>query len=109
MTASLRNATSDLRTAAEQEAALRARLETVVESMSDGLVVTDAKDRITGVNAMAAKLLGVEADAPIGMSLRDVVEVRDGDGRSLLTGAAGRRTVDGELTSAGGTPVPVRF
>ena len=109
MTASLRNATSDLRTAAEQEAALRARLETVVESMSDGLVVTDAKDRITGVNAMAARLLGVDADAPVGKAVRDVVSVTDGDGRSLLTGASGRRTVDGELTAADGTTVPVRF
>ncbi|HMC67649.1 MAG TPA: histidine kinase dimerization/phospho-acceptor domain-containing protein, partial [Mycobacteriales bacterium] len=109
MTASLRNATSDLRTAAEQEAALRARMETVVESMSDGLVVTDAKDRITGVNAMAARLLGVDADAPVGKPVRDVVTVTDGDGRSLLMGASGRRTVDGELTVADGTTVPVRF
>ena len=109
MTASLRNATSDLRTAAEQEAALRARMETVVESMSDGLVVTDAKDRITGVNAMAARLLGIDADAPLGKPVRDVVTVTDGDGRSLLTGASSRRTVDGELAGADGTKVPVRF
>jgi PAS domain S-box-containing protein len=109
MTASLRNATGDLREAAEQEAALRARLETVVESMSDGLVVTDAKDRITGVNAMAARLLGVDPEAPLGKPARDVVQVDDGAGRSLVTGASSRRTVDGELTSADGTTVPVRF
>jgi len=109
MTASLRNATSDLRTAAEQEAALRARMETVVESMSDGLVATDAKDRITGVNAMAARLLGIDADAAVGKPVRDVVTVTDGDGRSLLTGASSRRSVDGELAGADGTKVPVRF
>jgi len=109
MTVSLRTATSDLRTAAEQEAALRARMETVVESMSDGLVVTDAKDRITGVNAMAARLLGLDPDGPVGKPVRDVVTVTDGDGRSLLTSATGRRTVDGELAVADGTTVPVRF
>jgi PAS domain S-box-containing protein len=109
MTASLRSATGDLRTAAEQEAALRVRLETVVESMSDGLVVTDAKDRITGVNAMAAGLLGIDADSTVGKPVREVVKVSDGNGRSLLGSAARSRTVDGELTAEDGSTVPVRF
>ena len=109
MTASLRTATGDLRTAAEQEAALRARLETVVESMSDGLVVTDSSGRITGVNAMAARLLGVDADDAIGKPVRDVVKATDSDGRSLSPAQLERRSVDAELTAVGGDAVPVRF
>jgi two-component system phosphate regulon sensor histidine kinase PhoR len=109
MTASLRTATGDLRKAAEQEAALRARLETVVESMSDGLVVTDAGGRITGVNAMAARLLGVDADAVVGKPVRDVVKVSGEDGRALPVGAGERRGVEAELAAADGTTVPVHF
>jgi signal transduction histidine kinase len=71
--------------------------------------VIDAKDRITGVNAMAAGLLGIDADATVGKPLREVVQVTDNDGRSLLGGASGRRTVDGELAGADGGSVPVRF
>jgi len=106
MTASLRSATGDLRAAAEQEAALRARLETVVESMTDGLVVVDGKDRITAINATALSLLGIEAGDANGKRLRDVLDVVDDEGRSLLSA---RDVVDGRLTSAGGREVPVRL
>jgi len=109
MTASLRTATSDLRSAAEQEAALRGRLETVVESMSDGLVVTDAHGRVTSVNATAARLLGTSPDDAVGRPVEDVVRLADEDGRSLLRGAADRRSVDGRLTSSDGTTIPVRY
>jgi len=108
MTASLRTATGDLRAAAQQEAALRGRLETVVESMSDGLVVTDANDCVTVVNAMAARLLGVAADDAIGRHVSEVVTVTDEDGRSLLS-VADRRTLDGQITASDGTVVPVRY
>jgi PAS domain S-box-containing protein len=106
MTASLRSATGGLRAAAEQEAALRARLETVVESMTDGLVVVDGKDRVTAVNATALSLLGIGADDAIGKPLRDVLDVVDGEGRSLLTS---ERVVEGRLTSSAGATVPVRL
>jgi two-component system phosphate regulon sensor histidine kinase PhoR len=106
MTASLRSATGDLRAAAEQEAALRARLETVVESMTDGLVVVDGKDRVTAINATALSLLGIGADDAVGKKLRDVLDVVDGEGRSVLSS---RQVVDGRLTSAAGREVPVRL
>ena len=109
MTSSLRQATGELRSAAEQEAALRARLETVVESMSDGLVVTDGRGRITSVNATAARLAGIDADAVVGRPVADVVVVVDEDGRSLLAAPPDRRTVDGRLTSSEGRTVPVRY
>jgi two-component system, OmpR family, phosphate regulon sensor histidine kinase PhoR len=106
MTASLRSATGELREAAEQEAALRARLETVVESMTDGLVVVDGKNRVTSVNATALSLLGIGADDAIGKRLRDVLDVVDDEGRSVI---ASGRLVEGRLTSSGGREVPVRL
>ena len=110
MTSSLRTATDELRTAARQEAALRARLETVVESMSDGLVVTDQKGRITSLNAMAAGLLHIEGEQCVGKSLADVFDVVDDSGRSLLDATSDGRTVEGRLMPAGSDKgVPVRY
>jgi PAS domain S-box-containing protein len=106
MTDSLRRLTADLRATAEQESALRARLETVVESMSDGLVVVDRRSRITAANPTASRLLGRDADDLLGTTVSRVVRVEDRQGRSLLDRATGR-TVDGDLVR-GDERVPVR-
>jgi two-component system, OmpR family, sensor histidine kinase VicK len=110
MTSSLRTLTADLRATAEQEATLRARLERVVESMTDGLVVTDVRGVITDANPMALVLLGQDERHVIGKLLQDVVRVEDAQGRPLLERAlAGAGTIDGELIGGGETRVPVRF
>jgi signal transduction histidine kinase len=110
MTASLRSATGDLRAAAEQEAELRARLETVVESMTDGLVVVDGKDRITSVNATAASLLQIDVGDAVGKKLRDVLDVVDEEGRSVVPMRSSTdRVMEGRLTSTSGAGVSVRL
>jgi PAS domain S-box-containing protein len=108
MTASLRTLTADLRSTAEQEQTLRARLETVVSSMSDGLLVTDGKWIVTSVNPTAAQLLGREPDDMIGKPLDKVLTAEDAEGRPALRGQ-GRRPVDAELVRPGGERVPVRI
>ncbi|MDQ1696597.1 MAG: hypothetical protein QOJ03_1950, partial [Frankiaceae bacterium] len=108
MTGSLRQATADLRATAAQESELRARLETVVASMSDGLVVADAASIITAANPTAVQLLDLPLDEVLGRRLSEVLKVEDTEGRSLLGGAS-RRTVDGDLVRSSGDRVPVRF
>jgi two-component system phosphate regulon sensor histidine kinase PhoR len=77
MTASLAQLTGDLRSSA-------ARLETVLSSMSDGLVATDADGRVTSINPAALHMVGLteESDA-LGRPIGDVVDVRDAAGSSL--------------------------
>ena len=77
MTASLVQLTGDLRSSA-------ARLQTVLTSMSDGLVATDGAGLVTSINpaALAMVGLGTEQEA-LGRPLAEVVDVRDASGASL--------------------------
>ena len=109
MTSSLAQSNESLRRAAEEEATLRGRLETVLDSMGDGLDTTDEDDRVTGVNRAALDLLA----APDESSLvgRPVGEVLDGSVASgeplcdaLGAGATGRV---GTLSRSDGGRVPV--
>jgi PAS domain S-box-containing protein len=108
MTASLRSLTGDLRNAAEQEARLRARLETVVSSMTDGLVTTDARGVVVAANPMALELLGMRESEIIGSPLDDVVDVRAADGSALVPRSGGPSVTEGLLTQREGDPVAVR-
>ncbi|HEX8002466.1 MAG TPA: ATP-binding protein [Mycobacteriales bacterium] len=94
MTSSLAQSNESLRRAAEEEAALRGRLETVLDSMGDGLVTTDQRERVTAVNRAARDLLAVaDESALLG---RDVGEVlRSPAGESLLDARAGLLARDG--------------
>jgi PAS domain S-box-containing protein len=87
MTTSLAQSNESLRRAAEDEATLRGRLETVLDSMGDGLVTTDADDTVTAVNRAAADLLAVPEESLLGRRVREVLASPDGD--SLLDARAG--------------------
>ncbi|HEV2889028.1 MAG TPA: ATP-binding protein [Frankiaceae bacterium] len=65
MTSSLAQSNESLRRAAEDEAALRGRLETVLDSMGDGLVTTDERHRVTAVNRAARDLLNVTDESSL--------------------------------------------
>jgi len=85
MTASLLSLTGDLREAAAEEQRLRTRIETIMESMADGLVAVGADGKVLAFNPEAERLTGVRADAAIGAAVEQVLVTSTGDGdRSSL-------------------------
>jgi PAS domain S-box-containing protein len=110
MTAALRWTTEDLRQAAREEEALRGRIETIIQSMADGLVAVDAEKRILAFNMEAELLTGLKADEVIGRPIKEILVVHDarGEGASLPVyelreGASANVYVERKY----GTPVPV--
>ncbi|HSH38937.1 MAG TPA: PAS domain-containing protein, partial [Chthoniobacterales bacterium] len=65
-------------------------IETVFNSIQEGIIVTDAKGRITYVNDAASNLFGLEADSSIGKRLDERVRGLDWDALSNSTGAISR-------------------
>lgn len=106
MTGSLGQLTGDLRASA-------ARLETVLASMSDGLVATDDAGRITSANRAALAMVGAaDADEVLGRPLADVVDLRAPSGQPLADPdalkSATLRDEPAEVHAADGTTTPVR-
>ncbi|MDP9182428.1 MAG: cell wall metabolism sensor histidine kinase WalK, partial [Actinomycetota bacterium] len=77
MTGSLTRLTGDLRDSAS-------RLETVLASMTDGLLATDGSGAVTSVNRAALAMLGVEEADVLGEQLGLVADVRDASGASVV-------------------------
>jgi PAS domain S-box-containing protein len=101
MTGSLARLTGDLRESA-------ARLETVLASMTDGLLATDAEGTVTAVNRAALAMLGVEEADVLGEPLDVVADVRDATGTSLVDLSAVVIDEPAEVHRPDGTTVPVR-
>jgi len=111
MAASLQSMTDDLRSAADQEAALRGRLEGVVAGMGEALIAVDDRGRVSDFNAAAEELLGVPARDVLGRTLDTVCTITGEDGANR-TARFVRPVVESwsaqlELTGPGGTTVPV--
>ena len=108
MTASLAESNESLRHAAQEEAALRGRLETVLDSIGDGLVTTDARDRVVGVNRAGLDVLGAAEADVLGRPVGEVLVGTAAAGEPLLgrlgEGATGRT---GRLARLDGGSVPV--
>ena len=109
MTTSLRSLTGDLRASAVEEARLRGRLETVVSSMTDGLVTTDRQGVVVAANPMALELLGRRESQIIGHDLTSVVDARGPDGAALLPRGESPLVTDATLHRADGEQLPVRL
>jgi PAS domain S-box-containing protein len=109
MTASLFRMTNDLRDAARQEHDLRARIETIIESMADGLVAVDEELNVLAFNQAAEQITGVRSDSAVGRPVREVLDARDGQGESVALPIFDlvRGSVDGVYLKRGGDLVPV--
>ena len=101
MTHSLGQLTGDLRESA-------ARLETVLASMSDGLLATDHEGLVTSVNRAALEMLGLEEPDVLGEHLSVVADVRDGSGAQLANPSLRLVGEPAEVFRPDGTTVPVR-
>jgi PAS domain S-box-containing protein len=108
MTSSLRGVTGELRDAVVAETALRSRLETVVGSMTDGLVTSDGEGLIADANPMALQLLGCAESDIVGRPMAEALNVRGPEGDDVLGGARSSSTSDAVLHRADGTQLPVR-
>jgi signal transduction histidine kinase len=108
MTASLRGVTGELRDAVVAETALRGRLETVVGSMTEGLVTTTGDGLVAGANPMALQLLGCAESDIVGRPIAEAINVRGADGDDVLGRDASSGTPDAVLHRADGTQLPVR-
>jgi PAS domain S-box-containing protein len=77
MTASLFRMTDDLRDAARQEHDLRARIETIIQSMADGLVAVDSDGNVLAFNREAENITGVKASSAMGKPIEKVLRAVD--------------------------------
>jgi two-component system, OmpR family, sensor histidine kinase VicK len=83
MTRSLFKMTNDLRGAAREEHRLRARIETIIQSMADGLVATDANHKVLAFNREAELLTGLKPKHAIGKPVDEVLRACDANGQRV--------------------------
>lgn len=111
MAHSIQTMTDDLRAAADDEAALRARLEGVVGGMGEALVAVDERGRITDFNAAAEELVGIPARDTLGKKLDAVCRVVAEDGADLtarfVKPVVDSWTAAADVEATDGSTVPV--
>jgi PAS domain S-box-containing protein len=83
MTESLYQATQNLRENAELEFQLRRQLETILQSMTDGVVAVDHAGTIVAFNREAERILEVRQSEALGKSIRTVLRLRDAEGKEI--------------------------
>jgi len=103
----LQRTTGALRTAAVEEASLRARMEAILESMGDGLIATDARGAVVTCNGAAAEMIGRKPEWAVGRPLGEVLDGGASTGRPLASVALAGRSAQGSLRGARGRVVPV--
>ncbi|HVE62287.1 MAG TPA: ATP-binding protein [Mycobacteriales bacterium] len=89
MTRSLSTSNDELRVAAAEQSNLRARLATIVDSMADGVLITDGAGIVTGLNPVGEELLGLVQTQAVGRPIDDVLVGQTPSGMSLLDGGSG--------------------
>jgi len=83
MTTALFRMTNDLRAAAREEHRLRARIETIIESMADGLVAVNENRRILAFNREAESITGIPSSEAVGSPVDEIVVAVDTQGEAV--------------------------
>ncbi|MGH2740573.1 MAG: sensor histidine kinase [Actinomycetota bacterium] len=86
MTSSLETMTGELREAADEQSRLRGRLETVLDSMGDGLIAADPGGRVVTYNPAAEDIIGLSRTEVVGRRVADVLRLRAIDGQTAEDG-----------------------
>jgi PAS domain S-box-containing protein len=109
MTTSLLRMTNDLREAAREEHHLRDRIETIIQSMADGLIAVDARKNVLAFNREAEQLVGVDSTAAMGKPVEEVVHARDSQGQEVRLPIydLAEGSVAGAFVERDGTTIPV--
>jgi PAS domain S-box-containing protein len=113
MTTSLETQAADLREATLQEVRLRGELETILQSMTDGLIAVDRTGRIVTINREAERITGVTADRARDRKVERVLAVVDSSGEHVelpvyrMAGGSAAGFIAGNPTGSQGIPVAV--
>ncbi|MGI8426148.1 MAG: ATP-binding protein [Actinomycetota bacterium] len=83
MAESLGDLTTELRSAVETQSGLRGRLETILQSITDGIVATDPGGKILAFNREAERITQVRTDDAMGTDIRQILRVADSSGSPL--------------------------
>ncbi|HEX2149735.1 MAG TPA: ATP-binding protein [Actinomycetota bacterium] len=83
MTVSLAKLTRDLRDTAEEQVQLRRRLETILQSMTDGVVAVNNHGVIVAFNREAERILEVSQSQVLGRNVKKVLQLRDSAGKPV--------------------------
>ena len=94
MTAAVRAREDALAGALSRESDLRGQVQAITDSMSDGLLATDRRGRITLANPAASQLLGGPASSLVGELIDEVLVGEDDLGQPLVGRLGDPATVD---------------
>lgn len=113
MTDSIARLTGDLRDSANEEFRLRSRLETILQSMADGVVAVDSDGKVLALNREAERITGVTEGRGVGLAVEDVLVARDSAGNPVslpiydLEGGAVGGVLVSSARNSSATPVAI--
>jgi PAS domain S-box-containing protein len=110
MTESIGALTAAFRDAAEEEFRLRSRLQTILQSMTDGVIAVDLDGTIVAFNREAERMVGIGAEAALGRKVENVLAVEDPSGARmpLLFDGLHRESIRGVIASLATHDVPLK-
>ncbi|HET9732008.1 MAG TPA: ATP-binding protein [Acidimicrobiales bacterium] len=107
MASSIEEQAAALRGAAEEEAALRSRLQSVIAGMGEALIACEADGTVTELNAAATRLLRRDRADALGRPVEEVAPTPAGQPSLSALADGGITGAETTIAVAGGEPVAV--